>query len=173
MARENEERLTLRDGLGHHYTLKTPANMTLDYEVEVNPFSPVVHLTKTQILGMNATPVVIIPAPGAGKFIEFLGGVVSVTFSVAAYTAGGAVSFRYSDGLSTTPISATLSAANTFGNAASQVWSVLPTGTLGGAAATYQNLGIVLGNDTAAFTDPGTAAGTARVYVSYRVHDLA
>lgn len=128
-----------------------------------------VALTKTQILGLNATPVEVVPAPGAGKFIEFVSGMISVTFATAAYANGGAVAFYYAG---QSAISATVSAANSFLNAASQIWTVLPSGNGGGARATYLNLGITISNATGAFTDPGTAAGTARVAVAYRVHSL-
>lgn len=141
----------------------TDGNLSVD---ATGNFYANVALTPAQILTLATVPVVVAAAPGAGKFIEFVSGMISYTFSVAAYTAGGNVSFGHTGQAAE---SAVVSAANSFGNAASQIWTVVSSGNGGGAAATYANLGLTF-RAAADFTNPGTAAGTARIAVVYRIH---
>lgn len=125
-----------------------------------------VAVSSAQILALSTTPVVVVAAPGAGKFIEFISGMISYTYSGAAYTGGGNVAFGYTGQAA---VSAAVTAGNSFGNGAAQIWTVLPSGNGGGASATFVNLGITF-RALADFTQPGAAAGTARVAVAYRVH---
>lgn len=58
-------------------------------------------LTTAQVLALFTTPVSLIPAPGAGKYIEVLSVVVKTTFNTIAYTGANALELRYTDGAGT------------------------------------------------------------------------
>lgn len=63
-----------------------------------------VTLTAAQVLALNATPVTLVAAPGAGKALVFEGAQVSLDFESAAYAgvaAGEDLTFKYTDGAGT------------------------------------------------------------------------
>lgn len=47
-----------------------------------------VSVPSASVLTMNASPIVLVPAPGANRFIEFLSGIIHVDFNSVAYNAG-------------------------------------------------------------------------------------
>jgi hypothetical protein len=106
-----------------------------------------------------------------GKRIVIRDAWLQMTFATAAYTAGGVVSLRYSDN-ATVAASATVSAANSFGATSSRTSSLPSAGaTLSTNGATAGiGAGIVIAAG-AAFTQPGTAAGTAVLTVYYSLVD--
>jgi hypothetical protein len=119
-------------------------------------------LTAAQIIAMNATPVTIIPAPGAGKSI--LVDYIMIRFTYPAsggvqFTGGGAVSAQYSGGaaVATTLPAATITAAasadTVLGNTAANITAT-------------QNAAITLTNATAPFA---AGNGTLTVFVYYSV----
>lgn len=55
-------------------------------------------LTSAQILALNSTPVTLVPAPGAGKYIEVLRVSAKLVFNSVAYTGANALEIRYTDG---------------------------------------------------------------------------
>lgn len=55
-------------------------------------------LTTAQVLALHTTPVSLIPAPGAGKYIEVISVVAKTTFNTIAYTGSNALELRYTDG---------------------------------------------------------------------------
>lgn len=57
-----------------------------------------VSLTTAQVLALNTTPVSLISAPGAGKYISIDEIVVKNTFNSIAYTGANALEIRYTDG---------------------------------------------------------------------------
>lgn len=126
-----------------------------------------VPLSSAQILALNATPVSLVPAQGAGKIIIVDEILFEMTRTGTAYANGGALEFRYTDA-SGAKVSADIAA------------SIVTTG---GAGVAYANVGgvvssltpvanapIVVNNATAAFI---TGTGTAKVFVRYRVIDTA
>jgi hypothetical protein len=72
--------------LGHCPRVASTA--TTDYED--SPYASVeVAITSAQILTMRATPVALVPAPGAGKVLQFLGATVIYDYATA-YTESAA-----------------------------------------------------------------------------------
>lgn len=124
-----------------------------------------VAITKANILAMNATPVVVVAAPGAAYSLQFLGGVLIFDYSTAQYGGGGDITIDYSGGAS---VSTTIVKTNGFGATGDKVFSLAPLNAAGGYTMPV-NTALVITNATGAFTDPGTAAGVGRLKLSYRV----
>lgn len=117
-----------------------------------------VALTSAQILAASATPVTIIPAPGAGQVIV----VTSVTYNLVAgtqYAVGTAGGLYY--GISSGQAIDT-HGVTTFNSAASSVAIYLPL-VANTALANVVNLAVVF-TATAAFT---TGTGTGSINVDY------
>lgn len=57
------------------------------------------YLTSTEVLALNTTAIECVPAPGAGKFLMFLGAAIFLDYNSAAYTddAGEDLVFTYTD----------------------------------------------------------------------------
>ena len=128
-----------------------------------------VSLSSAQLLGMFATPVQIIPAPGAGKVIVIDNVLFSYTHVSIAYLAGGSMKYVY--GSNTTNLVNPAVSSNNITQANSNldyevgIRNVSYTGP-GGIAA---NTAVNITNDTAAFT---TGNGTAKVFIKYRIITL-
>lgn len=60
--------------------------------------SRVVTLTSAQILALFSTPITLIPAPGANKYISIDEILAKNTFNSVAYTGANALEVRYTDG---------------------------------------------------------------------------
>ena len=122
-------------------------------------------ITEANIVGMNGTPVTVLAAQGAGTAIQFIDAVLIYDYDTAAYTGGGDVTLEYSGGAT---VSTTIAAANSFGASGDKVFSFAALNAAGGYTMPV-NTGIDITNATAAFADPGTAAGVGRLKISYRV----
>ena len=120
-------------------------------------------LTPTQIVSGTSIP--LIASPGAGKYINLISATISYTYSTAAYTGGGATSIA----LGTTVLTGTIAAASSLGKASSNIIQLVPLATAGndltGLTATALNINVASG----AYTQPGTAAGTAKVTIVYQI----
>lgn len=125
-----------------------------------------VSLTKANILAMNATPVSVVAAPGAGFVLEFLGAVLIYDFATAGYGGGGDVTIRYGGGGTT--LSTTVTAANSFGAAADRIANIKMLDTAGGVLLTA-NTALVITNATGAFTD-APSNGVGRLKIHYAIH---
>lgn len=57
------------------------------------------YITSTQVLALQTTGIDVVPAPGAGKYLMFLGATVFMDYNSAAYTGGGGkdIVFTYTD----------------------------------------------------------------------------
>ncbi len=126
-----------------------------------------VSLSSANWLGMYATPVQIIAAPGANKAIIIESVALEVDYGGAQFAAGGVVALQYSNTANGagTAATATLAAATANGWAADTIATLAPATLNAGAAATV-NVGIFISNQTAAFT---TGSSTVDVHVAYRV----
>ena len=60
-------------------------------------------ITAAQMLALAATPIELVEAPGAGKYLEFMGAQVFLDYNSAAYAADAGEDFaiRYTDGTGT------------------------------------------------------------------------
>lgn len=113
----------------------------------------------------HANGVELVAAPGAGKVLEFVSAVLSYSFDTAAYTGGG-------DDLvvrqGTTSVSAAIAAADLLGDTADDIAYVNALSAADIKLTANSNLNL----KSTAWTDPGTAAGTLKVFITYRVHTL-
>jgi len=117
-----------------------------------------VALSSAQILALNATPVTIIPAQGAGTVIVVTNVLFKMVTTATAYASGGVVTFQYAGGNAVTNnIAATVVTAG-----AGTSYTVRDGIDVTAAA----NTGITVTNATGAFT---TGTGTAVISISYRV----
>jgi hypothetical protein len=140
------------------------ANLALDV-VQV----ATVTLSNAQILGLYATPVQLIAAPGSGKLIIIDDIIWDIAYATAQFAAGGAIAAQYGNTIhgAGPAASNTLAAATLNGVAASGYLSESGAGgVLNAAASGSLNTAVYLSNATAAFT---TGGSTATLYVRYRV----
>ena len=125
-----------------------------------------VQLSAANIIGMSATPVELVAAPGAGKALVFLGLVANVTRTDTAFTGGGAVSAKYAGGAD---VMATIASSVITGAAGQTISRRIPADLSDLAVAAIENKALVLTNADAPFAD-GT--GTAEVTVLYTTIDV-
>lgn len=122
----------------------------------------VVSLTSAQILALNATPVTLVAAPGAGKTIVVRGITLKMVTTATGYANGGALEFRYTNA-SGAKVTADIAAAVVTAGAGTSYTSVAGvTTSLTGVV----NSPIIVDNATAAFI---TGTGTAVVTVAYDI----
>ncbi len=119
-----------------------------------------VYLTSANLLGMNASPVVVIPAPGSGKAIRLKSCVAIFDSTETAYSDGGVIYLSYNNN---TPITNNL--ADTFLTGADKVCTLNPLNANGGINMLV-NTALTIINDTAAFIN-GT--GVVRLLVEYDI----
>ena len=130
-----------------------------------------VTVSSAQLLAIRATPIVMVAAPGAGKFVEFLSAVLLLDFNAAAYviTAGADdLAFKYINGAGVTASTAIDTAGfldqvadravHSRPNAAPPPWT----------AAQIVNQALVLHNVGANEFTVGDSP--VRVKIAYRVH---
>lgn len=130
-----------------------------------------VTLTAAQIVGTDAGDIghtagaVLVAAPGAGKCLEFVSAVLSYNFDTAAYTGGGDDNVIRQG---TTAVSAAIAGADLLEDTADDIAfvSALSAADIKLTANSTLNLA------GTALTQPGTAAGTLDVFITYKVHTL-
>lgn len=125
-------------------------------------------LTSAQLLALKATPVSIIPAPGAGKFINVLGANVYYSFLTAAYTLNaGTLKLYHGPVANAKPLTAALETGliDQAANRSNLDIPILATGNLTDAQAL--NVDVEVGNAGAAEFTLG--AGTVEFVVWYQI----
>jgi len=124
-----------------------------------------VSLSAANIIAMNATPVEILAAPGAGKILIVDQVFFSFTFNSTQFTGGGDVRFQYdttTDSIMNLTIdSGQIKAAN------DHLQHLIPLAV--GALEPFTNKKVEITNATAAFA---TGNSTAKVFVRYRILTL-
>lgn len=127
-------------------------------------------ISSAQIKTMYTTPVLVIPAPGAGKIIVIDSISATYLYLTAQYTGGGAIGLERGAvaALAGPAASSTLAAATFNAYTASNNFVLTPdnTDTLANSA----NLGIYISNDTAVFA---TGAGSLLLNVNYHIANAA
>lgn len=121
-----------------------------------------VPLTSANILAMNATPVTLIAAPGAGKVIVVDDILLKMVTTATAYANGGAVELRYTNA-SGAKVTADIAAAVITAGAGTSYTKVKGVEA---SLTVVANAAIVITNATAAFIT-GTGAGVLTIH--YRV----
>jgi len=127
-----------------------------------------VSLAAADIIGMNAAPVQILPAPGNGKAIIVESIVFEMMRSSIAFTGGGAVSFQYHITTTSIPHAGSILASVVTGAAGTVLVALGPNVGSSGLVAPA-NEGIDITNATAAFA---AGTGAAKVHIKYRVISL-
>lgn len=124
-------------------------------------------LTNSQLLGMYATPVLLVAAQGAGTLILLDKMVVHYKWLTANTAAGGAIQAQYTNTANGAGVaaSASIAAATLNGLGANSALAVNSV-AVSQLDSAVNNQGLYLSNATAAFT---TGAGSAVVYTYYRV----
>lgn len=124
-------------------------------------------VTSAQLLALKTTPISIIPAPGAGKFIQVIGVDMRMLFGGTAYTLNaGTLKVFYGPVANAKAITGDQSALLTAGaNSTTLNAAISAETTLTDAQAL--NVDIELGNDGAANYTLGN--GTLVVYVEYEI----
>ena len=142
----------------------TPVNKNITVVIDI----PAADITSTDAgkLG-HAAGVPLVADPGAGKVIELVSVVMAFTYSTAQYTDGGNITINSNGGSALTGL---VSAANSLGAAADKIALFVPLAAAATVLTVNKGLNLV---SSAAFTNPGTAAGTVRCFVTYRVNTVA
>ena len=127
-----------------------------------------VTLTADEIVGTDAGCIghsagaVLVAAPGAGYILEFISAVLSYNFDTAAYTGGGDDNVIRQG---TTAVSAAIAGADLLEDTADDIAYVNALS----AADIKLTANSTLNLKGTALTQPGTAAGTLKVHIAYRV----
>ena len=122
-------------------------------------------LSPANIVAMDATPVTVLAAQGAGTVIEFISAVLVYDYDTATYAFGGDTTIKYDGGPA---VSVVLDATDGFGAGADSVFTMAALNNAGGFTMP-ENAGLVI-TAAAGFTNPGTAAGVGRLHITYKVH---
>jgi len=145
--------LPISDVAGLNSTIGGTTSVTDSYK-------KLVSLTSANLLGMNASPVTVLSAPGAGKAIRVKSCVAIFDSTVTTYANGGVIYLSYNN---TTPI--TNNVAATFLTAGDKVFGLNPLAAAGGVNMLVDTP-VTITNDTAPFI---TGTGVARLLIEYDV----
>jgi hypothetical protein len=130
-----------------------------------------VTLTADEIVGTDAGDIghasgaTLVAAPGEGKVLEFVSAVLSYTHDTADYTGGGDDNVIQ---LGTTAVSPAIAGADLLEASGDKIAQVTAIGDADVALTANSALNL----HGTALTQPGTAAGTLDVFITYRVHTL-
>lgn len=128
-----------------------------------------VSLTAAQIIATtagslsHAQGLIVVPAAPTGFVNVFERGIVSYTFSVAAYTGGGNTTFNI--GAGGAAITGLIATTTLWQNASNIIQMFVPLSTVAVPITKETSINLVTAS---AVTNPGTAAGTAKVTVWYK-----
>jgi hypothetical protein len=126
-------------------------------------------LTPAQIIATtagslsHAQGLIVVPAAPTGYVNVFERAIVSYTFSVAAYTGGGNTTFNIGGGGAA--LTGLIATTTLWQNASSIIQMFVPLSTVAVPITKETSINLVTAS---AITNPGTAAGTAKIVVWYK-----
>jgi hypothetical protein len=132
-----------------------PTNVTIQdnrFGTSTGATSSTTTLTNAQILGMFATPVQLLPAPGANSFYSITKAVYINLSNGTEYTGGGVIEVGYGNPVGQNALSGTLPASFLTGVTST---TAIAVGASTGEINAFINLGIFIDNATAAFAGAG------------------
>ena len=142
-----------------------PAGVRISNSLQAGISTAVIPLTLAQILAANTTPVTIVPAPGAGYFVDVNDCVFNFIYGSAAYAGGGTVGLNYTNAAGPAA-TGTVAASVLTSLAANRVEKVLDV-AVDQASSAVLNKPVVYTNGTAVFT--GGTGGSGLVVCSYKI----
>lgn len=130
----------------------------------------IVDLTNAQLLDLAGTPVELVAAPGAGKWIEFCGASLWLDYTAPGFTEPSSpddLCIEYDDG-SGPAASATITASGFITATADTGAFAIPVSVAGTAASAIVNKNLAILNTGTNWTNSG--GSVLRVIVRYRIH---
>lgn len=134
----------------------------------IQQFTQTFTLNQAAVQGAYATPVALLPAPGAGLAYFVTEAAIYTNFKTSAFTGGGVAIVQYDNtvnGAGTDALAATIPAAEITASA-SQLYYL--NGNTANALTGITNKGIFFSNQTGAFTG-GNAASTVVITLNYLI----
>jgi hypothetical protein len=129
-----------------------------------------VTVTNAQIKALRATAVTLVPAPGAGKLLEFVALALLLDYGSNALTNGGNIKLKYASA-SGDAVTGNIAAAGLMTATEDSFAIYRPSGDIGLTKANCENQPFVLHNVGAAEFDGNAGADTVlRCKIAYRVH---
>lgn len=125
-------------------------------------------LTNAQVLALRAAPITLVAAPGAGKYLEFLGGVLLFDRTAAYTESADNLAVKYVDG-SGTAASEDIEMTGFIDAAADAITVMNRKKDVLGVKTLFENQPLVLHNTGDGEFGGGNAANVLRVKVHYRV----
>jgi hypothetical protein len=126
-------------------------------------------LTNAQVLALRATPRTLVAAPGAGRYLDFLGAIIVANTTAGAYTETADNLAIRQTGASGIIVSDTIEATGVVDAAAVKMTSARPKVD---AIGTVLNAALVLHNTGDGEYGGGNAANTIRIRTFYTVQSL-
>ena len=128
-----------------------------------------VELSNANLKALNATPKELVAAPGAGKFIEFLGATLILDYGSDVLTeSADNLDIEYDDGTGSA-VCTTIECTNFIDQAADQLAVITPIVVATMTAEANINKNIALLSNEGDFAGNATADSTMTVVVSYRI----
>ncbi len=141
------------------------ANVTSAKLVETLVQYVTVDVNAAEIAALNASPKQLVAAQGTGKVIEFVSGAIYYDYVTAAFDTNGDANIK----TTTTIVSDTIPGANLL-EATADKYRIVQA--LSADVQGDPNEPLLLSVDTGDPNNPGTAAGTLKVKIAYRIHDF-
>lgn len=132
-----------------------------------------VSLTNAQIKAMRATPVTLVAAPGASKFVEFVSAVLKLTAGTEVLTETiDNMAIKYTNGTGLA-VSGTIESTGFIDQAANTYTNAQPASDAIAAATGVENQALVLHNTgDGEFAGNASADATMAVYINYIEHTV-